>query len=62
MKDSRKLPRLDFAASPWSHRNSFEHTCPTRKSASVIDLSPRLELGVALAGEAEDESPEQTEN
>jgi hypothetical protein len=62
MNDTRKLPRLDFAASPWAHRNSFEHTCPTRKTHSVIDLSPRLELAVSIAGEPEDETPEQTEN
>jgi len=62
MKDIRKLPRLDFAASPWQYRSSFERTYPKRRFPSVIDLSPRLELGLSVVGEAEDEIPDQTEN
>ena len=62
MKDIRKLPRLDFAAGPWPHRSSFERTSPKRKFPRVIDLSPRLELGLSVVCEAEDEIPDQTEN
>jgi hypothetical protein len=60
MKDTTKLPRLDFAAGLWQHRNRFECTLPKRKFSSVIDLSPRLELSVV--GEAEDEIPDRTKN
>jgi len=62
MKDIRKPPRLDFAAVPWPHRSSFERTFPKRKFPSVIDLSPRLELGLSVVSESEDEIPNQTEN
>lgn len=61
MKDLRKLPRLDFAASPWQHR-SVERTYPAGKPHSTIDLSPRLELGLCVVGEAEDDIPEPIEN
>ena len=59
MKDIRKLPRLDFAASPWEH-HSVERTHSARKSHSAIDLSPRLEL--CVVGETEDDITEPTEN
>ena len=62
MKDVRRLPRLDFAAVPWPHRNSLDRTFPKRKFPNVIDLSPRLELGLSVTAEAEDEIPDQTEN
>jgi hypothetical protein len=60
MKDIRKLPRLDFAASPWQHRN-YSTRIPPRKSANAIDLSPRLELSLSVVSEADPEIPE-TEN
>jgi len=55
MKDMRKLPRLDFAAVALASN---------RKFPSVIDLSPRLELGLSVITEAEDEIPDglRTEN
>jgi len=62
MKDSRRLPRLDFAAVSLSPDNSFQRTYPQREFPNVIDLSPRLELGLSVVAEAEDELPEQTEN
>jgi len=62
VRDTRKLPRLDFAAVSWPRGNSFERTFPKRKFPSVIDLSPRLELGLSVVAQAEDEIPDQTEN
>lgn len=62
MKDLRKLPRLDFAASPLQHCNSVGRALSARKSHSTIDLSPRLELGLCVVAEAEDDIPEPTES
>jgi hypothetical protein len=61
MKDVRKLPRLDFAASLWQHGSSVERRSPPLKSIAM-DLSPRLELELVVVGEADDEIPEQIEN
>jgi hypothetical protein len=58
MRDTRKLPRLDFAASPLQYRVAAKREIPRSKTS--IDLAPRLEL--SLSCEAEPEVPEQDFN
>jgi hypothetical protein len=59
MKDSGKFLRLDFAAGSWQAR-SYSPT--PKKIVPKIDLSPRLELSLAVDVEADSEIPEPTEN
>jgi len=59
MKNSGKFLRLDFAAASWQSR-SYSPT--PRKIVQRIDLSPRIELSLAVDVEADPEIPEPTEN
>jgi hypothetical protein len=58
MKDTRKLPRLDFAASPWQYRVR-NVPAPAKSKNPIIDVSPRLEFGLSVRCEVESETPDQ---
>jgi len=60
MKDTRKVLRLDFAAGSWQTRSYVP--APKKKTAPTIDLSPRIELSLAVLTETDSEIPEPTEN
>jgi len=60
MKDTRKVLRLDFAVVPWQPRSYAP--APKKKTAPTFDLSPRIELSLAVVAEADSEIPEPTEN
>ena len=61
MKDTTKLPRLDFAAGLWQHRSLLNAHCPKENFPVSLIFLPAWNW-VSVIGEAEDEIPDRTKN